>query len=429
MPGNPIVQFEHTTRLSDPITVLRVSLFGLLLLATVSSPAGQFTGALWVAPEYYDSNPGALFFIPKPFNEFQNYQIRQEFEGGYQQGGFNLLATGMLTQQEGIARESKGILKELYYDAEIAGREISFGKKVMSWGVGYGFRPLDVVQHEDRRQLFLRTLEGVKLISGDYFTDESAFTLAYINPYRGRDDDRMDEESLALKYYHLQDNTDIHVVARLSERNKIEAGIGFSSVIHEGLEWHASALYQNRYHKLINRLTESDNLLATENPMQEKSSRHGIKALSGFTWTHPSGFSLLGEFWFDDSAYSKDEWDDLRQLTKAQLGLLGTGIDTEVYRNVSASTQFFSQSNLLQQNLLFRLSHDSQNVVDVDSALDLLYTPEDSGWVLTASLSHERSNHRLELGLRSFGGHPDSVYRAIPMSSIVYLTWQFAFGL
>ncbi|WP_089724179.1 hypothetical protein [Candidatus Thiosymbion oneisti] len=161
--------------------------------------------------------------------------------------------------------------------------------------------------------------------------------------------------------------------------------------------------------------------------MQEISFRHGIKALLGTTWTHPSGISLLGEFWFDDSAYSKDEWDDLRELTRTQRGLLGTGIDGAVYSNIGESSRFFSQSNLLQQNLLLRLSYDSGNATD--GALDLLYTPEDSGWVATASLSREHNNQHLELGLRAFGGHPDSAYRAVPMSSTVYVTWQFSFGL
>nr|VFK52882.1 MAG: hypothetical protein BECKTUN1418F_GA0071002_10148 [Candidatus Kentron sp. TUN]VFK53443.1 MAG: hypothetical protein BECKTUN1418E_GA0071001_10168 [Candidatus Kentron sp. TUN] len=405
----------------------RALFIGLLLLAAISSPAGQFTGTLWVAPAYYDANPDALFFIPGPFDEFKNYGSRQEFEAGYRQGGFNVLATAIHNLREGTKPESDEIVNELYYDAQIAGQEISFGKKIMSWGVGYGFRPLDVVQREDRRRLFLRTLEGVKFVAGDYFTDDSAFTLAYINSDRGQDDDRIDEESLALKYYRLQDNTDIHAVARLSGRSGIEAGVGFSHVVNEGLEGHGSILYQNRYNKRINRLTESGSpLLATGNPIQERSFRNGVKALLGATWTHASGISLLGEFWFDNAAYSGNEWDDLRQLTWSQLGLLGTGQDGAVYSNIGASTEFLSQSNLLQQNLLLRISHDSQDAID--SALDLLYTPEDRGWTLTAALTHERDNQNFELGLRIFGGHPDSAYHAIPTSSTVYLTWQFAFG-
>jgi hypothetical protein len=407
--------------------MLRAFSISLLLLTVLSSQAGEFAGTLWVAPEYHSANPQSLFFIPKPFHEFKEYRSRQEFEGSYQQGGFNLLATGILTLQEGTKPESDGILNELYYDTVIANQEMSFGKKIMSWGVGYGFRPLDVVQREDRRLLFLRTDEGVPLIAWDYFTDNGAITLAYINPLRGQDDDHLDEESLAIKYYRLLDNIDIHAVARLSERNKVETGIGFAHIVNERLEWHGSVLYQYRYHKWLNHLTVSGSpLLATDEPMQEMFFHDGINALLGLTWTHSSGISLLGEFWFDNSAYSKTQWDALRLLTLSQLRLLETGTvpDGAVYSNVGASTQFLSQPNLLQQNLLLRLSHDGDTV---DSALDWLYTPQDGGWVLSASVTHERNKQRLELGLRTFGGRANSVYHAVPEDLIVYLTWQFAF--
>ncbi|TGO02532.1 hypothetical protein PN36_23610 [Candidatus Thiomargarita nelsonii] len=324
-----------------------ISITLLLLLATLSTQADELTTTLRLIPEYHQAES----------------RSRQELEARYQKGGFNVLATGVMDTQF----DNEVILNELYYDTVIANQEMSFGKKIMSWGVGYGYRPLDVLEQEDRRLLYSPTLEGVPLIAWDYFSEGgSAFTLAYINPLGGQDNDRLDQESLALKYYGLWDNTDIHAVARFSRQNKLETGIGFIHIINENLEWHGSALYQHRYYKRL-----------TSKPFDK-----GINAILGLSWTHSNGTSLLGEFWFDNAAN--------------------------------------------QQNLLLRLSNDGDSV---DTALDWLYTPQDGGWMLTASIKHERNRQKLELGVRTFGGSADSAFRAGLDDFVVYLSWEIAFVL
>jgi len=404
--------------------MLRPFLFNLLLLVMFSSQAAEFSAIFRVFPEYHHANSDSSFLIPKPYHEFNQYRGRQEIEASLQAGEFNALATTRTVLEDRSKPDYESLLNELYFDSVIADYDVTLGKKIMSWGVGYGFRPLDVLQREDRRLLYAHTLEGVPLLAWDYFADNgSAFTLAYVNPLRGQQDEHIDEESFAMKYYGLWGNMDIHAVARLSERNKGETGIGFAHVLNDALEWHGSILYQYRYQKWLNRLSDSS-LLATDNPWQPQYFDNGINALLGFTWTHTSGIALLGEFWFDDSAYTQTEWEDLRQLTQNQLKQLGTVPDGAIYNNIGTSSQFFSQQNLLQQNLLLRLSSDGDNV---DSALDWLYTPQDGGWVLTASLKYEFSQQHIELGARTFGGQSDSAYKAIPEDLMIYLSWQIAF--
>ncbi len=404
--------------------MLRAFFVSLLLLSMVSSHAGEFTGSLRVIPEYHHANQDSLFLVPKPFYEFHQRRSRQEFEGRYQNGGFNLLATAISTLEENTKPDNELLLNELYYDTVMAEQELSFGKKIMSWGVGYGFRPLDVLQQENRQLIYSPTLEGVPLMDWEYFGDNTAFTLAYINPLHGTDSDNLDEESLAFKYYYLWDNTDIHAIARLSRRNKGEVGIGFTNIVNDNLEWHGSFLYQHRYHKKLNRLiAEGSELLASDNPMIEQFFHSGIKTLIGFTWSNSAGISLLGEFWFDKAAYSETQWNQLRDLTLSQLQLIGKVPDSAIYNNVAANSQFFSQANLLQQNLFLRLSFDGDTV---DGALDWLFTPQDGGWVLTASLSHESNQQRFELGLRTFGGNSESAYRTITADFISYFSWKIA---
>jgi hypothetical protein len=348
-----------------------------------------------------------------------------------------------MTLQNDVESEVDGNLNEFYYDTLIENHEITFGKKVMAWGVGNNFRPLDVIQNENRRRLFLRSLTGVELVAWDYFLDTGAFTLAYINPVDDEENDSLNEEadslnekSLAMKYYHMGENSDQHVVARFSSGNskRVELGAGFDHIVTDSFKWYGSFLYQRRYYKWLNRLTEpGSELLAEGDPMQRQLFKDGINAMLGFSWTHSSsGISLLGEAWFDNSGYSEEQWDALRQLTQSQRNLLETGAVPKeaVYGNVRASSRFLTQRNLLQQNLMLQISHEGELFnTRFNSSLNGLYTPQDDGWVLTASVSHKRNIQEFELGLRAFGGPADSVYRALPDGLIAYFTWKLAFDI
>jgi hypothetical protein len=171
-------------------------------------------------------------------------------------------------------------LNELVFDKALAGGFLSAGKKVMSWDVGYAFRPLDVVQREDRRALNPLALEGIPLLAWERFDADSATTLVWVNPTRGRAasaSEQRDDEAIAIRHYRQRGARDEYAVLRLSRRNGLEAGASFSQVASEGLELHASLLWQQRPPR-------------------------GGKALAGFTWTTESRFSLVGEVWSDRSA-------------------------------------------------------------------------------------------------------------------------------
>lgn len=169
-------------------------------------------------------------------------------------------------------------LNELSYDSALAGGFLSAGKKVMSWDVGYAFRPLDVVQREDRRALNPLALEGIPMLAWEHFDADSATTVVWANPGRGQAaSSQRDDEAIAIRQYWQRGARDEYAVLRLSQRNGIEAGASFSQVASDGIEVHASLLWQQR-------------------------PPHGGKALAGFTWTTESKFSVLAEAWTDRSA-------------------------------------------------------------------------------------------------------------------------------
>jgi len=171
-------------------------------------------------------------------------------------------------------------LNELTYDGALAGGFFSAGKKVMSWDVGYAFRPLDVVQREDRRALNPLALEGIPMLAWEHFNADSATTIAWANPGRGQaanPNSQRNDEAVAIRQYRQRGARDEYAVLRFSRRNGMEAGVSFSQVASDGIELHASILLQQR-------------------------PARGGKALAGFTWTTESKFSVMGEAWTDRSA-------------------------------------------------------------------------------------------------------------------------------
>jgi hypothetical protein len=186
-------------------------------------------------------------------------------------------------------------VNELSLERPLAGGFATAGKKVMSWDVGYAFRPLDVVQQEDRRALNPVALEGVPMVAWEAFDDSRAITVVWTNPGHGKRAQPQGDGALAVRLYRQQGSTDQYAVLRASERNGIEGGVSFSHVAGDELELHGSVLLQQRH----------DTWLASPGrtaPPRWQRADGGGKALAGMTWTTESKFSVLGEAWGDRTA-------------------------------------------------------------------------------------------------------------------------------
>lgn len=87
--------------------------------------------------------------------------------------------------------------------------------------------------------------------------------------------------------------------------------------------------------------------------------------------------------------------------------------------NIAANTPYLKQPNYMQQNILLRWYFD--NGERFIPAMDVLFTPQDRGAVVTVSATKEIGTvYTLEYGLRHYGGADDSVYRALPVKFVIY---------
>jgi len=407
----------------EPMPYILLLCAASLLFTTQA--AADVTIKAWAMPEYHTFNSGGPFALGAARSEFGKNRTREEVELRARLWNVNLVATAATSAMEQNKPEYTVILNELNYDFSLMGERFSLGKKIVSWDVGFGFRPLDLLQQENRRSIVSTTLEGIPYLSWEKFSGNSAWMLIYANPAQGKGEAAKNDESLALKYYLRDGTTDWHAVARLSERHHVETGAAVSSVPLESLELHGSLLYQTRYEQLYNALIgTSGSPLSNGDPMISHAREHGVKALAGFTLTGDSGFSLLGEAWYDAAAYSAADWRVLHDLTSKQVALLGQGVSvTAVSGNIAYSLRYFDRPNLLKENLLLRLSHRREGG-EWEPALDILCTPADGGLTATASITYFGNHFRMDGGIRQFGGASGSAYRMIPEERIIYCAVQ-----
>ncbi|MES2260098.1 MAG: hypothetical protein V4724_16370 [Pseudomonadota bacterium] len=274
---------------------------------------------------------------------------------------------GVFTARHASDENSRLHVNELSLERPLGAGFLSAGKKVVSWDVGYAFRPLDVVQQEDRRALNPATLEGVPMLEWEMFDASRAVTVVLSNPGRGRADQPRGDGSLALRLYRQQGTRDEYAVLRLSERNGIEGGVSFSHVVNEGLEVHGSVLFQQRHEQWM-----APRALA---PYWRRFDGGG-KALAGINWTGESKFSVLGEAWLDRTAPDSQ-----------------------------------------QGNVLLRAA---QNMDELDVSADVLWQPQNGSRIASVGVSWKPGPWLVSLSWRHYGGSAGTVLHSTGIATLQY---------
>lgn len=355
-------------------------------------------------------------------------RIEQELRGRV--GPASLLLTATAAGQQGQKPETRLVAHEAYLDVNLAGEHFSVGKKVLSGDVAYAFRPIDVLQRESRLQLQPPPLVGVPMVSWDNFAADSAWSVVLTNPGHGRRGAAKDDGALAFKLYRRIASADFHGIARHSARNGLELGGAIALVPDEAIELHASLLQQQRGEQrvpldegaTIGQLLSSEQALATR--------RLGTlrKALVGGTWSTESGFSLLGEFWWDGATNSAADWQRLARNAARRNALLGVpGVPAVAVNGANASsTRLFDQANLARRGALLRTAW-SDAASGWSAAADWFASLEDGGRNLTLSVGHVADRLRIDAGLRFYGGREDSAFRLLPESRAAFVALNLAY--
>lgn len=370
-------------------------------------------------------NEDSLFSVPQEYQVVATDSRQQEVLINHEQDGLRVLLMANASTSD-IASNTQTVssLQEMVYDFHMAEREWSVGKKVVSWGVGYGFRPLDIVQQESRLQWQALSLEGVPMLSMESFDSDHADSWVLFRDAQTQAASGMiDRTALAYQHYLLLEHSDLYTVAMLDEQGRYSLGAGISQVPGESMEWHGSLLYTSQYEKFIRAATAP--LLASSDPFILQSYQGGGQVLLGASWTWASGMSMMLEAWYDPAAYSQSEWRDLLQLSAQQAALLGSGPPAAaIYNNLNWNSRAFQNASLMQENILLRMSYSGEGL---EPELYFLYAPEDGGYIANLTVTKELGeNTRLFAGWRQFGGNRDSVYAQLPTREMIALGFSLA---
>lgn len=397
-----------------------------LALLAGGAPAAELTLSVRLAPEVHLANPDSPFDAAHSIIGSGRSFAVGEAVAKARGEGLTAETSLHLTGESSTGFAGNLVVNALYYDLAWAGQHFTVGKKVINWDVGWAFRPLDVIEREDRRRFNPYSLEGVPVLAWEHFGQENAWALVWANPLAGAPGSLLrDDQAVAGRYYQRIGPLDLHVLGRFSHRDRLGAGVGLAVVVGDALELHASAYYQHHYQKIVDSLLWNPGaVLAAHDPMVSEEHLDAVSALLGGTWSWESGFSLLFEAFHDPSAPSADEWKALRGLALQQKGLLAAQVPPgAAVGNLAWGASFLNRPNLLADNLLARVSHREG---ELELSLDVLFAPEDRGGATSAGVSYQTGASRLEATARALFGPEASAYRLAPERGILHFSWKIS---
>jgi len=333
---------------------------------------------------------------------------------------------------EGQGTQSHARFNELYASGDFGTWQASAGKKIVGWDVGYGFRPNDVVQQEERRTLLTLTQEGRPLVELEHYGKETASSLVWVNPQRLHDSDDEQrfsrERALAARWYRRDGAADWHLFGRVGQHTGASAGAALAWVATEAMELHASARVLQR-HDGWTIAPAAGTAPVSANPWHVDTLGGTSQWLVGINWTGASQQSVIAEWWHDGTAPSDTTWDGwgARNAALAQLAAtpgLPSAARNGIAGNLAWQASPFGTNSLRRDNLFVRLAWQPEHWT---FTLDALVTPADRGHVVTAGVQWQGDRVRLNAALRVLGGPADALVSQLPQrrSGVLAAAWSF----
>lgn len=241
---------------------------------------------------------------------------------------------------------------------------------------------------------------------------------------------RTEQQGIGLRRYWLTDETEWQAIAYYDDVRQGLIGGSMVSVYDASWAYHASFVYQRDYLGFEQQGLYSPVILAN------KSS--GFQGLVGLNWASQAGNQIIVEYWYDNRAWSKEDW---RQ-----------GLERAAALSESASTAGLSHSyaqglnhiNLVQHNVMFHWSLNptswsqwqwSKNALwleNVEPTFDLLLSPQDGGviatqWINYSAYDSGQTSVDVELAARFMTGSHDSVYANLSDKRMIFINLKGKF--
>ncbi len=393
---------------------------GLCLLSSANATAQTTLSVLWQPQRHY-YNSESLFYTPAQYIAKPAHQdwLVGELATSYSVKAldFSVLATAQQYVVDEQADTARGYANELFVSHSQGDWEYSLGRKISSWGVAYGARPLDIIQHQDQQRISRQSDKGKDGVYADYFGHQYALSIMYLFDTDNNQDNR---RHVAAQYYTNRDRFDAQWVFKWSEDAGFNTGLGGVLVLSDALALHGEVLYSQdslmQQHVLLG---QTDVLLSQQLPYEEQRQDHVIAAVVGLSYTHANNQSVVLEYSYDESAYSNKQWDALFSLLERQRGLLtDPNIPAEaVWGNIAWSALAAQQNPRARRDLMLRWQWGG---LDWQPTVTALVALPDQSRMLTLAIEHEFDNVYFDIGIRHFSGADKTLYGENMMSNTLY---------
>ncbi|CAK3195455.1 Beta-lactamase [Vibrio crassostreae] len=373
-------------------------------------------------------------FTPLASDNRQSLNGLLDLEVGYNNwlGLFAVKANDILSnnpQGQEASFESEFIVRELFWQGgvELSNSafgdhylDVTLGKVRLDWGVGYGYRPLDIIKPYRQNPVGIVAEEGAGVAAASLFDMTGEWTLLYsdsswasqgVNEFEKQNQ----QQGIGLRRYNLVGDHEYQWVAYYDDVRHGLLGASLVSVLNLAWEFHGSVVYQRQSLGY----SQPNSLLK---PVYLEEQGEAYQALAGLTWANDTGHNVVLEYWFDSRAWSDSEWQNAIESAES------LSVNPLTASLAGSYAQGYQHANLVQHNIMFHWSLGSTHgwLEGITPTFDVMLSPQDGGFIATQWLNYQAidngdSSLDLELAARFLGGKSDSAYANLPDSHMILL--------
>ena len=349
-------------------------------------------------------------------------------------GLFALYSQGLYLNQQGKSdwwseADNQLLIRELAWLGEWqvgdTTLDVSLGKLRVDWGVGYGYRPLDLFKPYRQNPVGLVAEEGAGVFSLSHYDMAGEWTVIATDSSWGQQDQSAldqaaEQQGIGIRRYALVGDTEYQLIGYYDDVRRGLFGASVIAVWGESIAMHGSMLWQKQS---VGYQFQQDDLYR---PVSVEEQGSAFQALVGVNWANQAGHNVIAEYWYDSRAWSKSEWQQaiergefLSQPLNPQTSLLATSY-----------AQGFQHANIVQHNVMLHWSWDVEAwaawngeadmgwLSDVTPTLDVMLSPQDGGVIVTQWLNYQwidtgDQSVEVEVAARFLTGDDQSAYAQI----------------
>lgn len=358
-----------------------------------------------------------------------------QFDGFGLSGLLAAKASNLYHSGQQASFDSELIVQELLWQGSAGSLplDLTLGKVRLDWGVGYGYRPLDLFKPYRRNPVGILIEEGSGVAMMSHFDLAGEWSLVYTDSSWNQQstnalEQAAEQQGIGGRRYWLDGDNEWQAVLYYDDVRHGLAATSLVSVLTPAWSLHASALYQRHYQAYQQ----------TRQATELTSHQDGYQGLIGLNWANALGNNIIVEYWYDSRAWSQRQWDRAyREVERWSVNPVTQPI-ARSYANG------LNHANLVEHNVMLHWSLDSSSwsqwqwskdwlwLGDLTPTLDVLVAPQDGGVIATQWINYTvydsgSVSFLTEFAARFMTGDSESIYANLADKRMIFINLRGKF--